>query len=134
MSRALEVVGSVSRFGDLPNYSAVSSAADGFPCGMSHDAAEPLFWNLVMPIVQTVTRPSTSHLPPCLVDPTAFLSETLCHFTPVAKFWPEPGPPRRRLREELRLLLFDLGACADGYTAMEDTETTLTRVFDRAGY
>ena len=33
---------------------------------------ESLFWNIVMPIVQTVTHPSTSHLLFGLVDPMAF--------------------------------------------------------------
>ena len=37
-----------------------------------------------MAIVQTVMGPSTSHLPPCLVDPMVFLSVTLRHFIPFA--------------------------------------------------
>ena len=44
---------------------------------------ESLSWNLVIPLVQTVTRQSMSHLLP---DPTALLSEVLRHFIPFAKF------------------------------------------------
>ena len=90
-----------------------------------------------MPIVQTVTCPSTSRIPPCLVDPTAFVSETLRHFIPFAK----------SLSCLSSALLDDdiaggldcsswtfgeacVGTCADGYTAAGDTETTITHSFD----
>ena len=78
--------GSVSLIGGILNCSATGSAVDGIPNGMNHDGDGIAFiGNLVMPIVQTVTCQSTSHLPPCLVDPMAFLSETLHHFIPSAK-------------------------------------------------
>ena len=53
--------------------------------GYTGGASVSLFWNLVTPIVQTVTRPSTSHLSTCLVAPMAFLAGTLRHFYPVGK-------------------------------------------------
>ena len=65
-----------------------------------------------MPIVQTVTTPLMSHFPPCLVDPTASLSDT-APFYPVCK------------------------ACetcvvtgTDGHIAARDTEKMLTCIFD----
>ena len=57
--------------------------------------------NGVIPLFQTVTRQSMSHLPPGRVDATDFLPETLRHLTPFAKFClaragrSSPTTPRR---------------------------------------
>ena len=92
---------------------------------------ESLFLSLVMPIVQTVTRPSTSHLLPCLVDPMAFLSVTLRQF-PVGKasYCPSTALLDDTV-EGLDCSSLTLGeacvvTCAGRYTAAGDTETTLT--------
>ena len=88
LTNTLDVVnGSVSFIGSLPNCSAASCAVDGTPRGMSHDCnGIAFFWNLVKLIVQTVTRPSTSYLPPCLVDPiNGFLVSDTTPFYPVGK-------------------------------------------------
>ena len=90
-----------------------------------------------MPIVQTVTRPSTSHLPPCLVDPMAFLSVTLRHFYPAGKALSCPSSALLDddTVEGLDCSSLTLGeacvvTCADGYTTAGHTEATLTCVFD----
>ena len=87
-----------------------------------------------MPIVQTVTRPSTSHLPPCLVDPMAFLSTPLY---PVGKVL---SCPSSALLDDdtvegldcssLTLCEACVVTCADRHIAAGDTETTLTCVPD----
>ena len=83
LTRNLDVVdGSVSLIGSLPNCPSAWCAVDDIS---KRYETESLFWDLITPIVQTVTRPSTSHLPPCLVAPTAFLSVTQRHFIPLAK-------------------------------------------------
>ena len=100
-------------------------------------ATEALSWNLVVPIVQTVTRPSTSHPPPCLVDPMAFLSATLRHLYPVCKALSCPSSAlvdddivEGLDRSSLTLAEACVVTCADGYTAAGDTETTLTCVLN----
>ena len=82
----LDVVnGSVSLIGSLPNCSAALCAVDGIPGGVSHDCDRIAFLESCHANCETVTRPSTSHLPPCLVDPMAFLSATIRHFIPFVK-------------------------------------------------
>ena len=97
---------------------------------------ESLFWDLVTPIVQTVTRPSTSPLPPCLVAPMAFLSGTLSNFCPVGRALSFPSSALLDdTVEGLDCSSLILGeacvvTCANRHTAAGDTETTLTCVFD----
>ena len=88
-----------------------------------------LFWNLVVPIAWTITRPLTSHLLPCLVDPLAFLSVTLRHFITFAK--PCLARAVRPLSDCSSLTLDEacVVTCTDGYVAARDTETTLTCIF-----
>ena len=74
----LDVVnGSVSLTGSLPNCSAALCVVDGIPNGMSHDCDGITFLESCHGNRSKVTCPSTSHLPPCLVDPVAFSSATL---------------------------------------------------------
>ena len=80
-------------------------------------------WNLVIPTIQTVTRPSVLHLLPGLVDPTAFLSGPGRVF--LGDDTVEGSDCSSLTSGEARSV-----ACADGYTAAGDTETTITCVFD----
>ena len=82
----LDVVnGSVSLIGSLLNCSAALCAADGIPSDMSHDCDGIAFLESCSANCSDGDSPSTSHLPPCLVDPMAFLSETRRHFIPFVK-------------------------------------------------
>ena len=72
--------GSVAIIGSLPKCLAALCAMNDIPSGgQATIVTGSLFWNLIVPIVWTITRPLTSHLPPCLVDPIASLSVTLRH-------------------------------------------------------
>ena len=78
----LDVVnGSMAVIGSLPNGLAALGVMDGFPGGTGTGL---FFWSLVMPIVQTSTRPWASYLPHCLGYPS-FLPATLIRFILVAK-------------------------------------------------
>ena len=99
---------------------------------------ESLLWILVVQIVQTVTRPSTSRLPPCLVDPMAFLSVALRHFYPVGKALSFPSSV---LLDDDTVEGLDWSSLTWGeacvrtgaarYTAAGDTETTDVRFRSR---
>ena len=78
----LDVVNGSMAVGSLPNGLAALGVMDGIPGGTGTGL---FFWSLVMPIVQTSTRPWASYLPHCLGYLSAFLSATLIRFILVAK-------------------------------------------------
>ena len=127
------VISSVSLLGGLPNCSGTMCA----PISQAVCAtigAESLFGNLVVDIVRTVTGPSTSPIPSCLVDPI-FLSETRCHFISFAVLYcPSSVLLDDGTLEGLDCSSLTLGeargvACADGHAAAEDMEITMTCFF-----
>ena len=137
LSRALEVVGSASLVGSLPNCPAASSAADGFPSVVSHDCDRIVFLESCHSSCSDGDASVDVTSSTWLCGSNGFLVRDTPSFESVCKVL--SGPSKALLDDDpvegsdgSSLTLGEARgvACADGCTAVGSTETTITCIFD----